>query len=691
MYPAAVRPRRNIAVRLLGALSLAVLAGCDDAVAQPAPTVTLTNCAQLRALTPEEARQEHLVKLRAVVTVIGGDLSATIFIQDETGGSFLAGTRNSRGLEPGSFIEVRGKSYAGLFVPGVRATDIRLVGRRELPLPVPASFDDLLSGRLHYQRVEVAGVVRAVTLATNRVTLRLALGARKLDVQVLEPAPAEPPLLVDARVRITGLAAGYINDKRQLVTPQLVLPTLADVRVETAAPADTFAVPARAVAELLNFDPAGTPAHRVMVRGVVTHQQRGAALFLRDGDRGVFAQTPQRESVQPGDVVEVAGFPAMGTFSALLEDAVFRRVGREADPLPIVTNVRDALRGTNDADLVSLEAQLLEVLQTPLESVLVLRASDTAFNARLARAPLDLAVGSRLRLTGVCRVEESTSPGTGFHANPHSIELLLRSAEDIAVLTAPSPWTAERLTAVAGGLLMLLVAAFAWAVLLRRRVAEQTEVIRQKAEREAALEERHRMAREMHDTLAQSFSGLGFQLESLAASLPPTDDAARTRLDTAKQMVRHGQEEFRRSLMNLRAQELERGGLAEALGELGRQMTAGTGIAFDLQLRGTARGLSEAVENNLLRIGQECVTNAVRHAKASRIDAEVVFEPGQVRLRVKDDGAGFDAAQAGQPTNGHFGWRGIRERAEQIKAEVKLASQPGHGTEVVVTVGSQRT
>jgi signal transduction histidine kinase len=672
-----MRPPGSPVLRLLAALLLGVLAGRAQ---------VLTNCAQLRALAPEAARQELPVQLRAVVTVIGGDLSATIFIQDETGGSFLAGTRNPRGLEPGSWIEVTGKSYAGLFVPGIRATDIRVLGRREPPPPVPAGYDDLLAGRLHYQRVTVSGVVRAVTTATNRTTLRLALGARKLDVQVLEPPPAEIPSLVDARVQVTGLAAGYINDKRQLVAPQLVLPTLADIRIETPAPADAFAVPAHGVAELLNFAPAGQAGHRVQVRGVVTHQQAGAALFLRDGERGLLVQSAQRDRVQPGDVVEVAGFPAMGTFSALLEDAVFRRVGREADPLPVTTSVREALRGTNDANLVSLEAQLLEVLQTPLESVLVLRADDTPFNARLPRAPLDLAVGSRLRLTGVCRVEESATPGTGFRANPHAIELLLRSSADIAVLAAPSPWTAERLTAVAGGLLVLLVAAAAWAALLRRRVADQTEVIRQKVEREAALEERHRMAREMHDTLAQSFSGLGFQLESLAKSLPSEADAARTRLDTARQMVRHGQEEFRRSLMNLRAQELERGSLAEALAELGRQVTAGTGIAFHLEVRGTARSLGEAVENNLLRIGQECVTNAVRHARPGRIDAEVVFEPGRVSLRVKDDGQGFDAGQNAPSANGHFGWRGIRERAEQIKADVKVASCPGGGTAVEVSV-----
>jgi signal transduction histidine kinase len=96
--------------------------------------------------------------------------------------------------------------------------------------------------------------------------------------------------------------------------------------------------------------------------------------------------------------------------------------------------------------------------------------------------------------------------------------------------------------------------------------------------------------------------------------------------------------------------------------------------------------LDEAVESNLLRIAQECITNALRHAKARRIRAELFFNPAQVQLRVADDGAGFDSRELEQLGDGHFGWRGIRERAEQIQASVKLTSVPGHGTNVVVTV-----
>jgi signal transduction histidine kinase len=187
----------------------------------------------------------------------------------------------------------------------------------------------------------------------------------------------------------------------------------------------------------------------------------------------------------------------------------------------------------------------------------------------------------------------------------------------------------------------------------------------------------------MHDTLAQSFSGVGFQLEALGAKLPP-DATLRQTLATAQHLVRHGQEEFRRSLLNLRAQELERGGLAAALGELGRQATAGTGIGFELAARGDVPRLPAAVENNLLRIGQECLNNAVRHARARNITVTLERDAAGVRLVVSDDGSGFDATVLDQAGEGHFGWRGIRERAEQAGAQVSLDSQRGRGTTVTV-------
>jgi signal transduction histidine kinase len=235
-------------------------------------------------------------------------------------------------------------------------------------------------------------------------------------------------------------------------------------------------------------------------------------------------------------------------------------------------------------------------------------------------------------------------------------------------------------------LLGVVLVALIWIALLRRQVTEQAGIIREKAQREAALEERHRMAREMHDTLAQSFSGLGFQLDALDAQLPAQAEPARRQLETARQMVRYGQEGFRRTLMNLRAQELERACLTEALPDLARQITANTGIELRCEIKCPRLALSEAVESNVLRIGQECLTNAVRHASPKRINLGLTQELTTLRLSIADDGTGFDPHKLNGAPNGHFGWHGVRERAEQIKAEINIDSQPGRGTVITLSV-----
>ena len=669
-------------------LPMAALLAMIEATAQSLATSageTLTNAAQLRALPATLAVRLLPVKLRATVTAFN---PSSVFIQDETGGTFLNFTTVPSGLSIGDVVEVEGVTYPGRFLPGVSSPRLRVVAHGDLPAAAPVTFDELLVARRHYERVQLSGIVRSIALApaSERIILYIASGARKLEVQIAAPGVTNLPALVGAHVRIAGLAAGYINNRRQLLAPQLLVNELADVDIVMPPLADPFSVPLMASSALLNFDPAGVSQQRVRVRGVVTHRQSGEAIFLRDADHGLLVQTAQTEAVRPGDIVEAVGFPAMGRFSAFLEDAEFRITGHDADPQPLPSTLTEALTGTNDANLITLDAQVLEVLENPAESVLVLRAEDVAFRARMPRATLALRKDSRVRLTGVCRAEEFSAAGGGFGANPRSIELLLRSPADVMVLNAASGWTVQRLALAAGILLGVALVAFVWVVLLRRRVTEQAEVIREKIRREAALEERHRMAREMHDTLAQSFSGLGFQLEALNTRLPTGAEGARSQLEIARQMVRHGQEGFRRSLLNLRAQELERGSLTEALPELARHITAGTGIELHCEVQCPERGLSEAIEANLLRIGQECLGNAVRHEHPKRIDLVLQHEQGRVSLSITDDGVGFDPSELKLAGNGHFGWRGIRERAEQIGAQVELRSQPGHGTTVTVNV-----
>jgi signal transduction histidine kinase len=667
-----------------GPASAATAPAAADRLSSP---VVLTQAAALRALSPMEAASRRPVKLRA--TVIGlNPLSPAIFLQDETGGTFV----RQEGVWPeqvrlGDVLEVEGVSYEGRFVPGVQSARLRVVGHGELPEARAVTFDDLLSTRHHYERVELSGIVRSVAPGPveGQTVLTLAAGTRKLEVRLVGVAPHELPALVDARVTVAGVAAGYINDARQMVAPQLHLSRLQDLRVDSPPPADPWQAPLETAASLCTFKPEGVSGHRVRLRGVVTHAEPGKTLFLREGQRGLRVETSQADSVAPGDEVEVLGFPAMGTFSACIEHAEFRVMGRGAPPEPVAVTVGEAMRGTNDANLVSVRARLLEILNTPDETLLVLSAEETALRARLPRTRLPFRKETELQVTGICRLGEPKVPHTMFGVTPGTLELLARSAQDLQVESRPSWWTPGRLMVAAGLAVGLAAVALVRVVLLRRRVAEQSEVIRQKIQREAALEERQRLAREIHDTVAQSFSGLGFQLEAVSARLPAAAEEARRQVETARQIVRHGQESLRRSLMNLRAQELERGRLADALPEMARQLATGTGIDVRCTVEGPAQGLPDAIESNLLRIGQECLTNAVRHGKPKRIGLEIRYAAEAVQVRIQDDGTGFDPGQLKRGGSGHFGWRGIWERAEQIRARVDLATAPGQGTTVTVT------
>jgi ligand-binding sensor domain-containing protein/two-component sensor histidine kinase len=207
-------------------------------------------------------------------------------------------------------------------------------------------------------------------------------------------------------------------------------------------------------------------------------------------------------------------------------------------------------------------------------------------------------------------------------------------------------------------------------------------VRRIRAQFAAVLNERNRIAREIHDTLAQGFAGISLQLESVAETMVSAPQTATEHLNKARNLVRSSMAEARRSVLDLRTQALESGNLSTALSAIGQQLSAG--VQVQVKVLGRPRTLPETIEKNLLHIGREALTNAVKHAKASRIELEVHFARHQVTLRVADDGFGFDPAVA--PAGGGFGLVSMRERARQIGSHLQLVSGPGRGTEIAVSV-----
>ena len=198
----------------------------------------------------------------------------------------------------------------------------------------------------------------------------------------------------------------------------------------------------------------------------------------------------------------------------------------------------------------------------------------------------------------------------------------------------------------------------------------------------AVLDERRRLSRELHDTLEQGLAGIALQVDSARQHLGRRPEVVERCLETALHMVEYSREETRRTVNQLRSQALERGDIAQAVREVARELTSGGRPTVEVEVHGAPRRLSVAAEHHLFRIAQEALTNAVRHAQASRVSVSLAFTDDAVELTVSDDGRGIPSEK---PDHGfHFGLSGMRERARALGTRLEVESAPGQGTTIRV-------
>jgi PAS domain S-box-containing protein len=207
---------------------------------------------------------------------------------------------------------------------------------------------------------------------------------------------------------------------------------------------------------------------------------------------------------------------------------------------------------------------------------------------------------------------------------------------------------------------------------------------RKRAEEASILEERNRMAREIHDTLAQAFTGILVHTGTVSRLAATNSEAIQTHINTVRDLARSGLAEARRSVAALRPQLLEEGSLGTALEQFVARMKSSTETHLICETSGTPYALPPETENNLLRIGQEAFTNAIKYARANEIRIDLVYESTSCSLRVKDNGQGFEANDTTLKQG--FGLLGMTERAERIGAKLSIQSHLGQGTEIIVSV-----
>ncbi len=200
----------------------------------------------------------------------------------------------------------------------------------------------------------------------------------------------------------------------------------------------------------------------------------------------------------------------------------------------------------------------------------------------------------------------------------------------------------------------------------------------------AVTRERNRLARELHDTLAHSLSGLSVQLETVKAYWDVDQKMARSSLDLSLAVVHSGLEETRRALKALRASPLEDLGLAQAIKALAEDAAARGNLTLDLIITDKMPVLSPDMEQCIYRIAQEAITNVVSHAHAKNLTVKLESAPGKLILVIHDDGVGFDIEKVNKSSQ--FGLTGMQERVQLAGGDLNIISKPGHGTTIQLTL-----
>jgi signal transduction histidine kinase len=602
------------------------------------------------------------------------------FVQDKTAGIYVEGSQASKLVHRvGDIVEIEGVTAPGKFAPVIQERKTRVVGKGRLPKTTVYSFAELADGRMDSQWVQVRGTIRSAAIDQTSwpevtLALRVTSGGGEFSVRVPIQRERDFSYLVDNEVLIEGVCGSRYTSQRQLSGILFYVPRLSFISIESPAPEVAFSA-------VLRFSPDAGLLRRVRVRGVVTHQQAGNALFLQSGEKGLRVLTRQDTRLQVGDEVEVFGFPEMGESAPVLADAVFHRVGHVVPPVAVKLAL-DSPWEQYDGALVITDAVLLD-RRIQLDGIrLLLRTGEQLFEA-LLQAPepkglRSIPLNSQVRITGVCLVRSG-----GLWAVPQSFRMLLRSPQDIVVLQTPSWWNLHHLISILGVTAGISLMVLVGAAVLGKRLRKQIASIPQKPQNWAVLEERNRIARELHDTLEQELTAITMQLDLVADCFQDTPRVAQQALDTARSMSRHCIVEARRSVWDLRCHLLEHGDLASALERVVEPLVAQTNPRVDVRVVGSPVRLHASIEMNLLRIGQEAVANALKHGLARNVAVELRYAPDSVRLEVVDDGHGFvpDETPAG-----HFGLLDMRERAQCMDSWLHVESDPGTGTSVSIEV-----
>jgi len=659
-------------------------------VISAAPLLPITQAQQILTLSENQSQQHLPIQIQGVVTAADPSWNGQFFIQDSSAGVFVD-SRVQPIPTPGTLVRVTGVTEPGAFAPIVGRPRWKAMGSSPLPPAKSVSIEQLVTGSEDGQRVQVQGWVHSARKEANQWILALVEGSSRVDLML--PRNFEPPLskFLGAKISTAGVPTPKrMNyNLRRLVSVQLWLSSSNDLRLIQPATPDPRSSPPTPIRSITQYSIDNSPGRRFLIKGIVTFHSRDT-LYLSDATGGLEVRLAEEIAPKIGDEIEVVGFPIVERGLPILVDAIFSPTGNQGKVVPkSIQSVQQLRDGYLHGDLTRIEGQLVNILEKPsvlnpsfTTLTLAVKTSEGVVTAEFTqiypekRADL-FEIGSQIAVQGICYTQ------TDHEGSFQGFFLLVPSLKQITLLRAASPFTARRLAIALGIALLILIGVALWGrYLLTKNLGLQSDI----RERNAVLDERSRLAADLHDTLEQSLVALSFQMKTALALIPQGVERARHHLEVAKDGITQTHAELRRSIWNLTPLALQGFNLSEAIIRNLQQTADSAGLDFHSEVKGDLPDLEPSVKQNLLRITQEAGTNAIKHASATRLELRIHADAKSIVFCVVDDGTGLQKTSLQADWQHGFGIRGMQERANRIGGILQIEKNSPQGTVVRVIV-----